>query len=110
MALPYHQDAPTGFAERLSRLHVTLDIARELRMPILRAAARPFGQRAARMLMPEASVDLDRHPVTWKHNVRRSWQVGSMQPEACAHCMKKSAHGQLRPCVLLSYGPHYRRR
>jgi hypothetical protein len=85
LAFPYHQDAPSSFPERPSRLRVTLDIASELRMPILGSAARSLGQRAAGMLMPEASVDLDHHPVARKHDVRGPRQVGSMQPEAFAH-------------------------
>lgn len=110
LAFPYHQDTPSGFAQCPSGLGVALDVASELRIPIFRAAARSPGQPAARVLVPEASVNLDGHAVARKHDVRGSREISPMQPEAYAHRMKKSAHGEFRPSVLLSYGPHYRRR
>ncbi len=42
--------------------------------------------------MPETSMHEDNLTVTWKHNVRASWKVRSVQSKAVSHPVDKRAH------------------
>lgn len=50
--------------------------------------------------MPETTVDKNDLPMTWKYDVRRSWQVLSMEPKSLAQRMQYTSNLDLRFSVL----------
>jgi hypothetical protein len=58
------------------------------------------------MLMPEAPMDKYHFASRRKHEVRLSWQVFAMKPEAIAEAMDQAAKCKLRACILAADPPH----
>lgn len=56
--------------------------------------------------MPEASVDKYHFPPRSKHEVRLSWQILPVQPEAVTHAVNHAAYRQLRTHPLAADAAH----
>lgn len=61
---------------------------------------------AARVLVPEAAVHLDRGAVPGQHDVGRAGEVAAVQAEAVAHGMQQATHEQLGLCIYFPDRPH----
>lgn len=61
---------------------------------------------AAFMLVPKATVHLDRYPVLRQHDVRRARKVAAVQAEAETHGVQEAAHAELGPSMRLADRAH----
>lgn len=106
IAFPQRNHAPAQCLKGLGRGGIALDIARQLRNPVVAARPRHIRELAAGVLMPKASMDLDDCAIARQDDVRLTGQVAPMQPEPVAHGMEASANKEFRLRVLLPVTPH----
>lgn len=106
IAFPQNNHTPTQCLKGFSRDGIALDIARQLRNPIVAARPRHVRKFAAGMLMPKASVNLDDSTMARQDDIWLAGQVTPVQPEPIPHGMKAPAHKKLRLRVLLSVASH----
>ena len=105
-ALPDDADAPAGGKQRCPVLSVALDVARELRLPVLAVARRPRRSRTALVPMPEAAVHETDCPEAWEHHVRPARKRGVVELVAQTAGVERAAQDHLRPGVPASYSRH----
>jgi hypothetical protein len=54
-----------------------------------------IGESAARMSMPETSMNQKNDSPARKNNIRLARKVGAIKPKSISHSVERSAHGQL---------------
>ena len=57
--------------------------------------------------MPKTTMNKDRSPVFWKHQVWPSWKVFCMQPVTETQGVESAPHNQLGLGVLAPYTAHH---
>ena len=82
LALPHRENRPTEIAKCLLVLYITLGISAYLRDPILAIGLGQPGLSSARMAMPKASMHEDYLSPPREHQIRRSWEVTTVESVA----------------------------
>lgn len=108
-ALPNHLDSPAQSAEGADHEIVSNYIAGDLGLPEFSIAARKFRALAALVSMPEAAMDENDHPRSWKDDVGRTWQVFPVDAESQAKSVSESSHSEFGRRILLPHLRHQRR-
>jgi hypothetical protein len=85
LALPNREHFPSIASQATYAGTVSADVVVDLSIPVLFIALRPMSNPAARMEMPEATVDQDYLLVAWQDNVRASGQIPPMNPKPITH-------------------------
>lgn len=107
LALPHDHHAPPGVGQGGANILITGDVAGELGVPVVDVATWPAGERAARVLVPEAAVDEHGQARPAEDQVGRPRQVSGVQPEAEPCRMERAPKAEFWPGVALSNCPHY---
>jgi hypothetical protein len=81
-------------------------VTQKFRLPILNSRLGQPSSAATGMHVPETSVNEYNLRLLGKHNIRASWQIGSMEPVAEPGSMKKTSNLALRLSVLALNAPH----
>lgn len=108
-ALPDRENSPSCRFEFTALPGIPFDVRVELRPPEFGAGLRRSGVPAARMAVPEATVDEDCHPKPGEHDVRAARKIRRMQPETEPEQMQSTAYKPLRPGMLLTNRGHHPR-
>jgi len=105
LALPYHQDVPTGPANGSDRAPVTSFINGNLGLPVLQSA---LGQTAptAAVAMPEASVNENGFFQSGKGDIRLAWELAIVRPIPVAKSMQRLPQQKLGTGVARSDARH----
>lgn len=88
LALPDHNNAPSGSAQLTQCALVPLPSCLELGCPEVAVCFCGICESAATVPMPKASVDKDDCIVFGQHDVGVAWQVPPMQSESIAHAVQ----------------------
>lgn len=106
LAFPDDKYRPTHFTKFGTGGGIALLVSEQLRSPILKPRARQSSSAAARMQVPETSVNENDFRLFGKHNIRASGKIGSMEPVAEPATMKKTSNLALRLRILALDAPH----
>jgi hypothetical protein len=87
---PHDKDSPSFVEQLLLRDFISLNICGKFVAPERAIRRRQIGVAAARMAVPEASVDEDRHAIFGKHDVRSAWQAWAVQAVSKSLPMQKA--------------------
>lgn len=82
LAFPDGQNLPASCRQCVNILGIAVNVPLEFGEPEIPSCLRNTGFSTAWVLMPKTSMDKDRRPSRRKHDVRFSWQIPTMQPEA----------------------------
>lgn len=107
LALPDDQDTPAEPLKRGPARHISRDVALKLRQPVCLIADRPPREPAARMLVPEASMDQHRQTAARQDHVRTAGQVRAMQAKPKTGPVQGLSNEDLGPSMPLADRPHY---
>lgn len=108
LTLPEREHAPPAFLKRGDVSPVPLYVAIQLLCPVSIIRGWPCGVRAARMLMPEASMHEDCGASAGENYVRIAGQVFPVQPVTIARLMQESPDFNFRLRALRLDGAHHR--
>lgn len=105
VALPHDHNSPTEPTKRPNVSTVSVDVGGKLRLPELHIRRRRR-RLLASMSMPEATVNENGQPESWQDQVRRAWQVSTIQSKTISHPVQHPAHHEFRTSILWSYASH----
>ncbi|CAN0617380.1 protein of unknown function [Burkholderia multivorans] len=106
-AFPYDQDAPPEGFQCIKLATIPLAIRGELLAPEFAIRGGHRRKSTALMDMPEAAMDKNCRPILGQDEIRRAWQISSMQTVAETRSMQHSANHQLRLGMSASYSRHH---
>jgi len=90
-ALPHNQHTPSGIHELRLHAAVTPAIAADFLFPEFSMCSWP-PEQVTPVSMPEAAIDQDDSPVSWKYKIRLARQSGDVPPVPETGCMQPAAH------------------
>lgn len=98
--LPYHFYSPTTTNKLLLIFPISLDVLGKFLRPKTGVSPRHGGSFAAWMPVPEAAMDEQNKREAGQHNIRLTWQIGTIQPKSVTRGMEPTAHHKLRRRVF----------
>src|SRR4029077_17938395 len=85
---------------------IAVNVSFELRQPVIAIAFRLFAAELAGMLMPEAAMNENHLSSPRENQVRRAWQIVTVQAKSIAHAVSKASDNKLGLCIRLSDTAH----
>lgn len=104
---PHYCHFPTLFQKRSNISPVAHCIRGELSLPELRSGCRNGCKPAAFMPMPEAPVDKNYRPISWKDDVGSTGEVARMKSVPQPDCMQRTPQLNFRFGVLSPDARHH---
>jgi len=98
-ALPNNQDTESKRLQVLKICNVSLNVALQLRTPILKPGFRNVGIDALPMLMPKTATDFNDFVQSWENQIRLSREVRNVESIAESHAMNHTANEHFRRSV-----------
>lgn len=100
LALPNNQNAPAHFLQGLLVPSVTANVAIQLLSPELAPGSGDPVCRAARVAMPETTVDEDYLAPRAEHQIGAAWKLLGMETVAVTYAVNEPPNDHLGPRVL----------
>ena len=103
---PYGNDTPSQLCQYLIISPVSFNIFLQFGNPVFNITRWNRCSFTTRMLMPEATSDLNNKHVFFENDIRFSWQFFVTDSKAESIAMQKRTHHQLWRSVFASYSLH----